>query len=79
MAQQSDRWTVESPQSLGAALRALREQRKWTQREMAERLGTTRQRIARMEEGDFSDQVLTLLRGLRHLGAVMELEAHDRS
>jgi transcriptional regulator with XRE-family HTH domain len=67
-------WTIETPRALGAALRALREESGLTQQELAEALGTTRQRLSRVEEGELSDQVLLLLRQVRRLGAVVRLE-----
>src|SRR5690606_6982484 len=75
MVQESNIWTVESSRALGAALRALRNQRGLTQEELARALKTTRQRISRMEQGEFSDQVQSLFRELKVLGAVMRTGA----
>lgn len=77
MVQEPNIWTVESSRALGAALRALRNQRGLTQEELARALKTTRQRISRMEQGEFSDQVQSLFRELKVLGAVMRIEEVD--
>lgn len=76
MVQSHSMWRVESPKAMGAALRALREDADLTQGDLAEALGTTRQRISRIEAGEVSAQVLLLLRTIRELGAEIRLERH---
>ena len=67
-------WAINSPRSLGAALRAFREAEGITQEQLAEELGTSRQRLARMEDGRFASQTLFLIRLLKRLGASLKVE-----
>jgi transcriptional regulator with XRE-family HTH domain len=67
-------WRIESPKALGSALRALREDRGLTQVDIARSLGTTRQRLSRIEDGDVSAQVLLILRAIRLLQGELRLE-----
>lgn len=62
-------------QTIIAQLRALRKQRGMTQRELAEKIGQTQQRIAEIESGEFSPSLDTLKPILRALNA--ELLLHD--
>ena len=62
-------------QTIIAQLRALRKQRGMTQRELAEKIGQTQQRIAEIESGQFSPSLDTLKPILKALNA--ELLLHD--
>jgi HTH-type transcriptional regulator/antitoxin HipB len=62
-------------QSIISQLRALRKQRRMTQRELAEKIGQTQQRIAEIESGEFSPTLDTLKPILKALNA--ELLLHD--
>ena len=56
-------------QSIIAQLRALRKQRGMTQRELAEKIGQTQQRIAEIESGQYSPSLETLKPILKALNA----------
>ena len=56
-------------QSITDQLRALRKQRGMTQRELAEKIGQTQQRIAEIESGEFSPSLDTLKPILKALNA----------
>ena len=62
-------------QSIIAQLRALRKQRGLTQKELADKIGQTQQRIAEIESGEFSPTLDTLKPILKALDA--ELLLHD--
>jgi HTH-type transcriptional regulator / antitoxin HipB len=74
MEQKHNTWRIESPKALGSALRALREERGLTQADIARSLGTTRQRLSRIEDGEVSAQVLLILRAIRLLQGELLLE-----
>lgn len=74
MEQKHNIWRIESPRALGSALRALREERGFTQADIARSLGTTRQRLSRIEDGDVSAQVLLIFRAIRLLEGELRLE-----
>lgn len=74
MEQKHHTWRIESPKALGSALRAMREERGLTQVDIARSLGTTRQRLSRIEDGDVSAQVLLILRAIRLLEGELRLE-----
>ncbi len=52
----------------------MREERGLTQVDIARSLGTTRQRLSRIEDGDVSAQVLLILRAIRLLEGELRLE-----
>lgn len=62
-------------QSIIAQLRDLRKQRGMTQRELAEKIGQTQQRVAEIESGQYSPSLDTLKPILNALNA--ELLLHD--
>ena len=62
-------------QSIISQLRALRKQRGMTQKELAEKIGQTQQRVAEIESGQYSPSLDTLKPILRALNA--ELLLHD--
>lgn len=74
MERKRNTWRIENPKALGSALRALREERGFTQADVARSLGTTRQRLSRIEDGDVSSQVLLILRAMRLLHGEIRLE-----
>jgi len=59
---------------LGTALRDARKEAGLSQIDLADRLGTTRHRISRLEQGEISDQLLLILRILDRLGIELLLE-----
>ena len=66
-----------SKQSIIAQLRALRKQRGMTQRELADKIGQTQQRIAEIESGEFSPTLDTLRPILKALGAELLLRDNN--
>ena len=60
---------VEIKLDLARRLRALREQRNWTQAELAKRVGSSQSRIAKMEAADPTVSVDLLVRSLLAAGA----------
>ena len=62
-------------QSIISQLRVLRKQRGMTQKELADKIGQTQQRIAEIESGQFSPSLETLKPILKALNA--ELLLHD--
>lgn len=60
---------VELKLALAGYLRELRARRRWTQTEVARRLGSSQSRIAKMEAADPSVSVDLLVRSLLVLGA----------
>ena len=60
---------VEIKLSLSEALRAAREQRHWTQTQLAEKIGSSQSRVARMEGGDQGVSLDLLVQGLLAAGA----------
>ena len=73
MEQKHNTWQIESPKALGRALRTLREERDLSQADIAQALGTTRQRLSRIEDGNVSAQVLLILRVIRLLEGELRL------
>ena len=61
-------------QSIIAQLRALRRQRGLTQKELAEKIGQTQQRVAEIESGEFSPSLETLKPILQALRAELLLK-----
>jgi ribosome-binding protein aMBF1 (putative translation factor) len=60
---------VEIKLSLSEALRTAREQRQWTQTQLAEKIGSSQSRVARMEGGDQGVSLDLLVQGLLAAGA----------
>jgi DNA-binding XRE family transcriptional regulator len=60
---------VEIKFALARRLRALREQRHWTQAELAKRVGSSQSRVAKMEAADPTVSVDLLFRSLLAAGA----------
>lgn len=74
MEQKHTIWRIKSPKALGTALRDARKEAGLSQIDLAARLGTTRHRISRLEQGEISDQLLLILRILNRLGIELLLE-----
>lgn len=55
--------------ALARRLRELREKRKWTQSELAKRMGSSQSRVAKMEAADPTVSVDLLVRSLLAIGA----------
>lgn len=53
-----------SPKQLGAVLKTLREQRGWTQAQVAERAAITQGYLAKLENGDQENPSLDIVRRL---------------
>ena len=77
MLQNQDTWSVETPRAVGAALRSFRKGAGLTQTELADQLGTTRQLVARLEDGDVTEQVRVLMAAFRVLGVTLKAERRD--
>jgi DNA-binding XRE family transcriptional regulator len=60
---------VEIKLALARRLRALREQRQWTQAELAKHVGSSQSRVAKMEAADRTVSVDLLVRSLLAAGA----------
>ena len=60
---------VEIKLSLSEALRTAREQRHWTQTQLAQKIGSSQSRVARMESGDRGVSLDLLVQGLLATGA----------
>jgi transcriptional regulator with XRE-family HTH domain len=58
-------------------IRALREKKGLSQRELAERMGTTQSAIARLEAGNISPSLATLDKIAQALGAELSLSLVD--
>ena len=60
---------VEIKLALARRLRELREKRKWTQADLAKRVGSSQSRVAKMEAADATVSVDLLVRSLLAVGA----------
>lgn len=72
-----DMWSIETPRSLGAALRSYRKEAGLTQVDLAERLGVSRHLVMRVEDGDVTEQVRVILAAFRILGVRMQAVSRD--
>jgi HTH-type transcriptional regulator/antitoxin HipB len=77
MEQNQTTWTIHTPTALGVALRSYREAEGLTQSQLATVLGTTRQRLSRIEDGKPTAQVELIFDLLRRLGVTMRLGQDD--
>ena len=68
---------VEIKLALARRLRALREQRNWTQAELAEALDVSRQTINAIETGKFDPSLPLAFRAARLFGLAIEAIFHD--
>lgn len=60
---------VEMKLALGSYLRDIRRQRRWTQSQMAQQLGSSQSRVAKMEAADGSVTLDLLVKSLLMVGA----------
>lgn len=60
---------VDMKMTLGARLRKAREGHRWTQTELAKRMGSSQSRVAKMEAGDPGVSLDLLVQGLLAAGA----------
>lgn len=65
----SEREFVEIKLALARRLRQLREEHRWTQAELAKRVGSSQSRVAKMEAGDPTVSVDLLVKSLLAAGA----------
>jgi HTH-type transcriptional regulator/antitoxin HipB len=69
----ADIMIVRTARDLGAAVRDARLQKGWTQAELANRMGVSRQWVISLEQGKASAQLGTALRAVAILGMVADL------
>ncbi len=72
-------YPVQTPNQLSTHLRALRLAKKWTQAQLAAKLGLSQTRIARIEKDPLSISVDQLLRVLSALDASAVLQTLDNT
>ena len=70
---------IRTPRDLGAAIRDRRQQRGWSQRELAERVGASRQWVNAVEIGKARTEVGLVLRALDALDVTLRLDRDDRA
>ena len=70
---------IRTPRDLGAAIRDRRQQRGWSQRELAERVGASRQWVNAVEKGKARTEVGLALRALDALDVTLRLDRDDRA
>ena len=70
-------WAVETPRSLGVALRNYRKEAGLTQQELGTQLGVSRKLVERVENGDTSEQVRVILAAFRILGIRLQAVSRD--
>lgn len=79
MAEQTAAWaSIDTAQDLGRFLRELRLERGWTQSELAEELGVTRQYVSEIENGKPNIYSERLFQMLRLLGGRLRAEQRRR-
>lgn len=64
-------------QRIGSELRALREAKGFTTRELAERCGLIHSHIVRIESGRYGFSIDTLSKLTTALGAIIRIESHE--
>jgi transcriptional regulator with XRE-family HTH domain len=64
---------VRTARDLGSAVRDARLRRGWTQAELADRIGASRQWVVSFERGKATAEVGTALRAIAALGAVLDV------
>lgn len=73
MSAYADIMLVRTTRDLGAAIRDARLRRGWTQAELADRIGVSRQWVISLERGKASAELGTALRAVAALGLVADL------
>ena len=70
---------IRTPLDLGAAIRDRRRRRGWSQRELAEKVGASRQWVNEVEKGKARTEVGLALRALDTLGVTLWLDRDART
>ena len=70
---------IRTPRDLGAAIRDHRRRRGWSQRELAEKVGASRQWVNEVEKGKARTEVGLVLRALDALDVALWLDRDDRT
>ena len=70
---------IRTPLDLGAAIRDRRRRRGWSQRELAEKVGASRQWVNEVEKGKTRTEVGLALRALDALDVTLRLDRDDRA
>ena len=70
---------IRTPRDLGAAIRDHRRRRGWSQRELAEKVGASRQWVNEAEKGKARTEVGLVLRALDALDVALWLGRDDRT
>ena len=73
------RMNIRTPLDLGAAIRDRRRRRGWSQRELAEKVGASRQWVNEIEKGKARTEIGLALRALDALGVTLWLDRDDRT
>ena len=69
---------IRTPLDLGAAIRDRRRRRGWSQRELAEKVGASRQWVNEVEKGKTRTEIGLVLRTLDALDVTLWLDHDDR-
>ena len=69
---------IRTPRDLGAAIRDRRRRRGWSQRELAEKVGASRQWVNEVEKGKTRTEIGLVLRTLDALDVTLRLDRDDR-
>ena len=72
-------YVLQTPDQLAVHLRALRVAKAWSQKQLAEKLGLSQSRIARIESDPLSISVDQLLKVLSALGASVSIQLDANS
>ena len=70
---------IRTPRDLGAAIRDHRRRRGWSQRELAEKVGASRQWVNEVEKGKARTEVGLVLRTLDALDVALWMDRDDRA
>ena len=70
---------IRTPLDLGAAIRDRRRRRGWSQRELAEKVGASRQWVNEVEKGKTRTEIGLVLRALDALDVTLWLDRDDRA
>ena len=70
---------IRTPRDLGAAIRDRRRRRGWSQRELAEKVGASRQWVNEVEKGKTRTEIGLVLRTLDALDVTLWLDHDDRT
>ena len=69
---------IRTPRDLGAAIRDRRRRRGWSQRELAEKVGASRQWVNEVEKGKTRTEIGLAFRALDALDVALRLDRDDR-